>query len=570
MPGALAGCVHEAQGQVDMDCQEVALLQQLRGTPSQHATARGLIRETASVPGRTAACSWRTGAKVALLATGLLLVGTALARRAAFSASARAQWSDPGAATREFQIAAFPQDCSQAMKFNGCKKDAWTCDSKQDFSMGYKCCCEDGIWDSHIGPPVSHTTGGPTVLKFSTSDEEVCLGGPEDDDGKHFTTQPCDSAQARVKLPPQGAGPIQLLEHPGKCLGVKDSDVKVVWCNFGAPAQMFQLTNGGTGMLQWSHGGDKCLDVEGGKVKAGRRIVLGSCVYWPKKPSQQFAVAAAPKPKGGEDKVTHPSLFCLSLMLPWTYEVDMMRSHIKRGCGIFECDAWAVFSNKTVKLKDGATPDEDVYSDVMNGTLKAEIGGKFKTALNTPVFRRFWQRVIDDGRVWTYDWTIKVDPDAVFFPHRLKEMLKNEYKPHGQPGAAVWLNNCQLGLHGPIEVFSKQALGAYKDGAVGHGACDKIAKKHGQEDVFMRYCMEKLKIPKIDAFNLLLESEWACNERPSSSSDMPPCFDRQVAFHPFKSVESYFHCYDKGVKMHWNAPLYFNGVPPSAYNHHHA
>jgi len=545
-----------------MESQEAALLQQLRcaAAPSKPTGARNMSRQTAA-RGRSTR-SLKAGAKIALLSTGfLVVVAMAWAWRSDRSASSRVQRGDSSSTARKFQVSVFPQDCPTAMGFNGCEKDAWTCTSKYDYSLGYKCCCDENFWNSRIGPPVNHARGGVEILKMPSSGDDVCMAGPKDDDGKHFSLKPCDSADARLKLPPQGAGPIQLVEHPGKCLCVKDYRIEVTWCNFGDVNQMFQLTNGASGMLQWSHGGSKCLDVEDGMVESGNIIVLGDCVYWPKKPSQQFSAQEAPKPKGGKDKVTHPSLYCLSLMLPWTYEVDMMRSHIKRGVGIFQCDEWAVFSNKTVELKDG------VYSDVMNGTLKAEIGGQFKTALNTPVFRRFWQAVIADGRVWKYDWTIKVDPDCVFFPHRLKEMLKNEYKPHGQPGVAVWLNNCQLGLHGPIEVFSKQAIGAYKDG---NGTCDEIAEKHGQEDVFMRYCFEKLKVPKIDAFNLLLESEWACNERPSASSGMPPCYDRQVAFHPFKSVESYFNCYDRGVKMHWSQPFYFNGVPPSAYNHHHA
>lgn len=220
-----------------------------------------------------------------------------------------------------------------------------------------------------------------------------------------------------------------------------------------------------------------------------------------------------------------------------------------------------------MKLFEGSVPDEDVYCDIMNGSLKAKIGGKFHTALNTPVFQRFWKRVMDDGRAWHHDWVIKVDPDCVFFPHRLKEMLANEYKPHGKPDAAVWLNNCQLGLHGPLEVFSKQALGAYKDS---HGACDPVAEEHGQEDVFLRHCFSTLNLVKVDVFNLLLESEWACNERPSAVNHMPPCYDRQVSFHPFKSVETYNNCYEKASKMHWSTPLYFNSVPPSPNNEHHA
>jgi len=531
---------------------------------------------------------WKATLKAAMGGAGLLLVWTAWAHCSHAWGASRVVAGNFDGVTSDFQVREYPKDCPDMMRFNGCEKERWACDEDDDHSMEYRCCCEMDIWRDMMGSSVASISpvrrGGVSVLRMQRS-ADACLGGPEDD-GKHFSLVPCDHSTARLKLPLRGAGPIQLAEESGRCLGVAEASsdgdedvgskkkVEVLPCNQGSMMQMFQLTKGDQGMLQWSHGGNKCLDTEDENTDKGSRVVLSECVYWPQKPSQSFVLEEAPKPRpkddgghGSEKQVTHPSLFCVSLMLPWNYEVDMMRAHAERKVGIFQCDRWAVFSNERLKLKDGDTPEEDLYTDVMNGSLKAKIGGKFHTALNTPVFVRFWQKVIDDGRAWSYDWTVKVDPDCVFFPYRLKEMLRNEYKPSGTPDAAVWLNNCQLGLHGPLEVFSKQALGAYKDS---HGACKAVAKKHGQEDVFLRHCFETLELPRIDAYNLLLESDWACNERPSTSTGMPPCYDRQVAFHPFKSVRSYFNCYDKGAKMHWNTPLYFNSVPPGENNHHHA
>lgn len=556
--------------------------------------ALGQARETQlESPQTTRATSYvKVVAKVALGTLGIGIVALAWYRHGVAAAPARAQqtWGFEEV-SKEYQVKAFPQDCKGFMRYQGCEKKAWTCDADNDFSMGYKCCCDKDIWHTQSfqsggtssSSSSAATHSGVSVLRLQKS-TNLCLAGPEDG-GSHFRFAPCGDSNTRFKLPPRGAGIIELHETPGQCLAVATSSsgsldashlkhVKVANCNRGASEQMFQLTNGDKGMLQWSHGGNKCLDSENDSKEAGSKIMLADCVYWPMKPTQVFVLEDAPKPKAKDDDddkkkkaVSHPSLFCTAIMLPWTYEVDMMRSMYERQCGIYECDAWAVVTNKKVALKKGDTEEDTVYADIMNGSLKAKIGGKFHTALNTPVFRRFWLWIMDDGRAWKYDWTIKVDPDCVFFPNRLRGMLINEYKPHGVAGKAVWLNNCQLGLHGPIEVFSKQALGAYKDS---HGACDEVAEKHGQEDVYMRHCFMKLQVPKVDAFNLLLESEWACNERPSSSTNMPPCYDRQVSFHPFKSVTSFFNCYDRAVKMQWSTPLYFNSVPPGPNNAHHA
>jgi len=519
--------------------------------------------------------SMKAVVKIALGTFGLTLVALAWAWRGAVG-PARTPTGEIEQVAEDFEVKRFPEDCGKFMRYTGCEKKRWTCDSDEDHSDGYRCCCDSHIWDSQTRQsPLKTSSGGVSVLRLEKS-MGACLGGPEAG-GSHFSLAPCDEERARLALPAKGSGAVRLDGEKGKCLGVTGREghrhVEVVPCGHGAAEQMFQLTDGDSGMLQWSHGGDLCLDTEDDSTGTGSKIVLGDCVYWPKKDSQVYSLEDAPqlvkKGKEGEEEeaVTHPSLFCTSLMLPWSYEVDMLRSQLARNVGIFQCDAWAVFSNEKVKLKEGATSDEDVYCDIINGSLKAEIGGKFHTALNTPIFQRFWKLLTVDGRAWSYDWTIKVDPDCVFFPHRLKGMLANEYKPAGTPGDAVWLNNCQLGLHGPIEVFTKQALGAYKDS---HGVCDSVAEEHGQEDVFLRHCFEKLELPKINVFNLLLESEWACNERPSSSTNMPPCYDRQVAFHPFKSVETYFKCYDKAAKMSWSTPLYFNSVPPSADNAHHS
>merc|ERR1712194_474766 len=55
--------------------------------------------------------------------------------------------------------------------------------------------------------------------------------------------------------------------------------------------------------------------------------------------------------------------------------------------------------------------------------MKCAFGGEFGTALNTELFLQVWQSVINDARFQFNDWTVKADPDCVFFPQRLHVTL---------------------------------------------------------------------------------------------------------------------------------------------------
>merc|ERR1712157_554011 len=61
--------------------------------------------------------------------------------------------------------------------------------------------------------------------------------------------------------------------------------------------------------------------------------------------------------------------------------------------------------------------------------------------------------------VWArHDYTVKVDPDAVFFPNKLVEALRGM----GVPAEGVYLENCpfvEYGYFGSFEVYSKNAFG---------------------------------------------------------------------------------------------------------------
>merc|ERR1712194_710376 len=107
-----------------------------------------------------------------------------------------------------------------------------------------------------------------------------------------------------------------------------------------------------------------------------------------------------------------------------------------------------------------------------------------------------WSYLNSDGRFRRYDFTVKVDPDAVFFPGRLRENLAVVAPASNMPNN-VYLLNCQesFGFFGALEVGKKEDYALLTDGY--------------------------------------------CSEPPS------PCVSGKVAFHAFKTAMQYMECVDQ-------------------------
>jgi len=291
-----------------------------------------------------------------------------------------------------------------------------------------------------------------------------------------------------------------------------------------------------------------------------------------------------------------PSLWCFALMMPFGYELPLMREQLRRGAGLFGCDEFVVFSNRTLMLNSPGPGQKRILSLPIHSNLRADYGGRWGTALNTDIFVEVWNSVSLLGRYQFHDWTVKTDPDSVFFPERLRELLgrwpmnsipapgkhsmqaacgrcglkgrrhetctsrvqllqaqgstcRDALKQAAEPpprdcgcscgdlacnvtASAMYLNNCRFGLHGPIEVLSREAVATYISGA---DRCEAIQEKPFGEDEYLRRCLDKLGVRRVDEFSLL--NEQACGVLPVI------CTSAHVAFHPFKSTGGYFGCW---------------------------
>jgi len=225
------------------------------------------------------------------------------------------------------------------------------------------------------------------------------------------------------------------------------------------------------------------------------------------------------------------SLFCWALMIPDSYEVGLLKLQYDNEWGIFGCDEYSIYSKGVIEVVDGLkTVDAKTKLD-------CDMGGEFGTALNTEVFLKVWARVLEMGRWNFHDWTAKVDPDCPFSPARLRGIVGGR----NVDGSAVYLNNCKWGLHGPLEVFSRAAVGAWQSG---REQCTAYFRQQcggdcaWGEDMYIDQCLDKVLHVRRELEDRLLREEH-CDPPAGWSSCAEP---QVVAFHPYKGLEEYEAC----------------------------
>jgi hypothetical protein len=223
------------------------------------------------------------------------------------------------------------------------------------------------------------------------------------------------------------------------------------------------------------------------------------------------------------------SLFCFALMIPWSDERKLLKMQFENRWGIFACDESMVYSSPVQDLGG-------VKTGVIDMDLHCEKGGPpglTPTVLNQPVFENVWNTVIKDGYFRAHEWTVKVDPDTVFLPRRVRKIVQSVPQDALAQSGMV-LKNCKLGLHGPIEVISRRALELYSGG---NANCERP----GQEDVYMEKCLASLGVNVYMQENVLAEGE--CMRGDYNANPLWYfCNSSHAAFHPLKTESEFRDC----------------------------
>jgi len=252
------------------------------------------------------------------------------------------------------------------------------------------------------------------------------------------------------------------------------------------------------------------------------------------------------------------SLYCFEQIVAWGPEEELAKMQLKNGASIFACNDFTVTCAQK-RLLGTDKEGNEVHTVVNPENGKVPLGDVSKGAtttsfLNVLIFMKAWDILIDEGKVWAHDWTVKVDPDAVFFPARLRPQLKGHTGSSFPPSYVLnckekhWKQTDKQGhghftfvpkLYGAVEIYNKKALGLYQDV---HKRCLKeLQWRQWGEDMYMRECMNLLGAAKVVDYELVGDDR--CPENPHSS-----CWDaNRPAYHPYKDVNSWFRCWNQSM-----------------------
>jgi len=233
--------------------------------------------------------------------------------------------------------------------------------------------------------------------------------------------------------------------------------------------------------------------------------------YWVGGSQMEYAMPMAPD---GEEPLG-TSLYCVMAYLPDSYEERLMEMAKANWISVFGCDGYDVYKT---------------WSSDNVGWASGEV-----TLQNTQVFINVWEEIKKAGNLWQYDWTVKVDPDCLMIPQRLKWHLEALKVPRKQP---VYVKNNVLnrsqgnnGFLGAVEVFSREALERYYDW---WPDCQDSLGWGSGEDGFMKACMDAIGVGYVtDGFMFTPNDDPAlCRE------------GKYAAYHPLKDQKAYQCCTD--------------------------
>lgn len=225
-------------------------------------------------------------------------------------------------------------------------------------------------------------------------------------------------------------------------------------------------------------------------------------------------------------------------------EKELIQRQLHNYIGIFVCNEFAVISSEDMVLGKDKTGKVRTWANPTAATPMGQYGADGASTdsfLNTQTFIFAWDTLMKSGRIFEHDFTVKVDPDCVMVPDRLRGHVGDH------TGESVYFTNCDKfhddplnpakgdRIFGALEIFSKAAVQAYKSGVADCKALDW----HGWgEDTYIQACMDSLGVSKV--FDVNAVGDDRCTAAPCSSPD-------QIAFHPFKDPPAFVACWNDAI-----------------------
>lgn len=204
-------------------------------------------------------------------------------------------------------------------------------------------------------------------------------------------------------------------------------------------------------------------------------------------------------------------LFCWMAVLPGSFEEVLVRLAAQKSASIFACESHKVYlSSPSLLVQQGS----------------------WVSWANRDSFVKVWQHLIVDGQWRKSAWTVKVDPDAVWVPSRLRPILGGF---HIHTDAAVYVKNTRkdFGFLGPIEILSKAAVAVL---LATYQQCSLTAGDAAMgEDGWLKGCLDQAGVTALSNQEIL-----------SASDDTNTCWDHShVAYHAFKDPGAWEECWTR-------------------------
>ncbi|CAK0825448.1 unnamed protein product [Prorocentrum cordatum] len=257
------------------------------------------------------------------------------------------------------------------------------------------------------------------------------------------TPEPEPASAAQEELPPPapataagappGAARCGWVEedtyYPGNDLGVAEQGVA------GADQCCARCADA-SGCVAWTYGKESQECALKGRAPLASLTKVPDPSYTSGQPTQVREPIPLTVPAPGR------SLYCFALSMPSGPELELLQWQFEHQASLFLCDEYAVYSNVSMNIVPG------LLTKLVSSDLQCEKGGEFGTALNLDIFVAVWTSVVNDGRFKFHDWTVKVDPDAVFFAARLRVIAEKYVQDLKAKPRGLYLNNCH---RGPVE-----------------------------------------------------------------------------------------------------------------------
>jgi len=219
-------------------------------------------------------------------------------------------------------------------------------------------------------------------------------------------------------------------------------------------------------------------------------------------------------------------LFCFTVLSMSDTYTRLLMAQVENRASLFACDEhMAITAGGKLKLGQSW----------LTYQINPLVG---KPALDNiaVMFKHAWDAVIKDSRFRMADWTVKVDPDTVFFPRRLCRHLSDLQLP---PENRLFVTNCGRypgppKMFGGLEVFTRPAVEAY---AWGMNKCRReLEYTKMPEDEFMQQCLYMLGVSSF--FDDQLVGDERC--WPTNCTNIT-----RAAYHAYADVGKYMTCWEE-------------------------